>query len=301
MLFKVCIKRFRWALYCGVIFVALVYLTNIIGGDAGGAIGAICFFLFAPATLILFIWAVVKAVQDVAAVRIRGEAPPVDEPGVVSVWFSRLGDKLKNERAAFAALDAHGRRRCIIMRVIGALLAVGGFAMYFFDIVIIATLVLIAGLALWMMALPTSYNEAVDGAKMLTCPAGLDMDALCRGLETLDTPLGTPYLANVKFVKGKSLVFGPDSDGTFIYLYKTADGRRMYMAVNPIGEFVQEALTKRLRAPYELRADEATQAANGGVVYEETDPDALLDELFSVVSNYISTGVIAPTQHVKPL
>ena len=58
---------------------------------------------------------------------------------------------------------------------------------------------------------------------------------------------------------------------------------------------------KRLRAPYELRADEATQAADGGVVYEETDPDALLDELFSVVSKYISTGVIAPTQHVKPL
>ena len=106
-MFKVLIKRFRWALYCAVIFVALVFLSDALtasAGDGAGIIGTFAIFVFLPAGVIALIWAIVEAVKDIVRVRVKGEAPPEDKPTV----GAECAAKLKAGHAEFKSLDAAG-------------------------------------------------------------------------------------------------------------------------------------------------------------------------------------------------
>ena len=287
-MFKVLIKRFRWALYCAVIFVALVFLS-----DALTAIGTFAIFVFLPAVVIALIWAIVEAVKDIVRVRVKGEAPPEDKPTV----GAECAAKLKAGHAEFKSLDAAGKRRYIILRVLAVVLAAVSIMLFIKELIVVPTLVIIVAVALWLAASPKSYNAAVSGVKMLSCPAELTVEKLAGDIAALDSPLGTPYLARIKFVPGKSLVFGPDSEGEYLYIYKNAQGAPLYLAANPESAFIEERLTKPLRAPYEPRPGETGEE----LIIDRPDTDTLLDELTDAVSGWIETGTAAETEHFKRL
>lgn len=295
-MFKVLIKRFRWALYCAVIFVALVFLSDALtasAGDGAGIIGTFAIFVFLPAGVIALIWAIVEAVKDIVRVRVKGEAPPEDKPTV----GAECAAKLKAGHAEFKSLDAAGKRRYIILRVLAVVLAAVSIMLFIKELIIVPTLVIIVGVALWLAASPKAYNAAVEGVRMLSCPAELTVEKLAGDIAALDSPLGTPYLARIKFVPGKSLVFGPDSEGEYLYIYKNAQGAPLYLAANPESAFIEERLTKPLRAPYEPRPGETGEE----LIIDRPDTDTLLDELTDAVSEWIETGTAAETEHFRRL
>ena len=291
-MFKVLIKRFRWALNCAVIFVALVFLSDALTASAG-IIGTFAIFVFLPAGVIALIWAIVEAVKDIVRVRVKGEAPPEDKPTV----GAECAAKLKAGHAEFKSLDAAGKRRYIILRVLAVVLAAVSIMLFIKELIVVPTLVIIVAVALWLAASPKSYNAAVSGVKMLSCPAELTVEKLAGDIAALDSPLGTPYLARIKFVPGKSLVFGPDSEGEYLYIYKNAQGAPLYLAANPESAFIEERLTKPLRAPYEPRPGETGEE----LIIDRPDTDTLLDELTDAVSGWIETGTAAETEHFKRL
>ena len=82
MLWIICLKRFRWFIYC-LILAVLFALPAASDGESGGAFGAIAFLIFVPAAFVAFVWAAYAAVRDIINVR-KGGALPEDKPSVVS-------------------------------------------------------------------------------------------------------------------------------------------------------------------------------------------------------------------------
>ena len=105
MLWKICLKRFRWFIYC-LILAVLFALPAASDGESGGAFGAIAFFIFVPAAFVTFVWAAYAAVRDIINVR-KGGALPEDKPSVVST----AAGKLRDEAAVVNELDSHGRAK----------------------------------------------------------------------------------------------------------------------------------------------------------------------------------------------
>ena len=112
--------------------------------------------------------------------------------------------------------------RCILFRLLGVVLIVGGsigafFFSFSYFFLIIFTLVIIAGATLWIVANPQRYNERISGSSMVPCGDDITNEQLYKILCTLPTPLGTPHLAKVRGFKKPIIVYGSQSD-TYIYL-----------------------------------------------------------------------------------
>ena len=267
MLWKICLKRFRWFIYCLILAVLFALPAALGDGESGGAFGAIAFFIFVPAALVAFVWAVYAAVRDIINVR-RGGAMPEDKPSVIS---SAAG-KLRDEAAAVNELDSHGRSKYFIFRMLGALMIVGGVALIGWDSVITGTLVVIGGGALWIAASPKSFNETTDGMKMIPCPKEMTVEELYRGIRGMSTTLGAPYIGRVKTVPGDTILFGPNADGWFAYVYKSLDGRSFYAALSDF------AATIETPAP-----NPAPESAEDGET--ESDYDGVLEEIYIAVKH----------------
>ena len=265
MLWKICLKRFRWFIYC-LILAVLFALPAASDGESGGAFGAIAFFIFVPAAFVAFVWAAYAAVRDIINVR-RGGALPEDKPSVVSA----AAGKLRDEAAVVNELDSHGRTKYFILRILGALLVIGGLALIIKDAVVIGTIVLIAGGALWIAASPKSFNETTDGMKMVPCPKEMTIEELYRGIRGMSTALGAPYIGRVKTIPGDTILFGPDADGWFAYVYKSLDGRSFYAALSDF--------TATIETP---APNPAPDAADGET---ETDYDGVLEEIYTAVKH----------------
>ena len=74
MLWKICLKRFRWFIYC-LILAVLFALPAASDGESGGAFGAIAFLIFVPAAFVAFVWAAYAAVRDIINVHKGGALP----------------------------------------------------------------------------------------------------------------------------------------------------------------------------------------------------------------------------------
>ena len=266
MLWKICLKRFRWFIYC-IILAVLFALPAASDGESGGAFGAIAFFIFVPAAFVTFVWAAYAAVRDIINVR-KGGALPEDKPSVVST----AAGKLRDEAAVVNELDSHGRTKYFILRILGVLLVVGGIALIIKDAVVIGTIVLIAGGALWIAASPKSFNETTDGMKMVTCPKEMTVEELYRGIRGMSTALGAPYIGRVKTIPGDTILFGPNADGWLAFVYKALDGRSFYAALSDF--------TATIETP---APDPAPDAAEDGEA--ETDYDGVLEEIYTAVKH----------------
>lgn len=268
MLWKICLKRFRWFIYCLILAVLFALPAAYGDGESGGAFGAIAFFIFVPAAFVTFVWAAYAAVRDIINVR-KGGALPEDKPSVVSA----AAGKLRDEAAVVNELDSHGRAKYFILRILGVLLVIGGIALIIKDTVVIGTIVLIAGGALWIAASPKSFNETTDGMKMVTCPKEMTIEELYNGIRGMSTALGAPYIGRVKTIPGDTILFGPDNDGWFAYIYKSLDGRSFYAALS---DFTATIETPAPKAP-------APDTAEDGE--SETDYDGVLEEIYTAVKH----------------
>ncbi len=100
------------------------------------------------------------------------------------------------------------------------------------------TLLIIGALTVWMFSDVGMYNNWVDTVKMIPNPKGLKMPALFAAFKDMDTDLGRPWLGKVKFVGGKSLIWGPNPEGEYIYAYTGGLTSDIKLSMNMVPGFI---------------------------------------------------------------
>ena len=108
--------------------------------------------------------------------------------------------------------------------------------------------------------------------KMVTCPKEMTIEELYRGIRGMSTALGAPYIGRVKTIPGDTILFGPNADGWFAYVYKALDGRSFYAALSDF--------TATIETPV---PDPAPDTAGDGEA--ETDYDGVLEEIYTAVKH----------------
>lgn len=278
MLARVCIKRFRFTLYAFLFFLLMLHLSEKTGS---GAISAVCILIALPLTLIAFFWGIYAAIRDVIRYLNNGEVPE-DTPTLaeLAVWW------VLDEIDEVSSLDGHGKARFFLFRIGGAALAVGGLVLIIRDSITVGTIMLIAGLALWMSASPQSVNRNNTDMKLLACPENTTVAGIQAAFADMDTPLGRPYLGAIRTISGDAALWGPNAEGEYIYLYQTRNKRYIRLCSNNIPDWIT---SEHPAAPAE------TDGA-------PLDMPNLLADICDLVEAYLKTGTVGtlPQNSAEP-
>ncbi len=109
----------------------------------------------------------------------------------------------------------------------------------------IATVVMIAGIAIWGSASPENYNSLTDMGVMISMDRPRTIEEFYEAYKNVKTPLGSGYLVKFRTMKQKALMFGPDDKGQYLYFWLTKDGYIGYIGysfLNMIKEKYNEPL-----------------------------------------------------------
>lgn len=153
--------------------------------------------------------------------------------------------------------------------------------------IILFTIVLIAGIVIWQFADENSYNTWVDTVKLISDTEGLTVETIFEAFKELDTVLGKPWLAEAALLslKVKCLVFGPNIDGEFIYLYPvTSNSMSLNFSDDP--SFI---------AP--LDGEDWPLLEHEQTLQEPNDTDTIIRHRFSTA--YIMSDLVGKIQYFR--
>ena len=278
MLAKVCLKRFRFVLYAALFFLITLHITD---RTNSGLIATICIWFALPLAFIAFVWWIYACIRDIVRF-FKSGAVPEDAP----TWAERAVWWVQDELAEIASLDGRGKVRFFLFRIGGAALAVGGLVLIIRDSITVGTIMLIAGLALWMSASPQSVNRNNTDMKLLACPENTTVAGIQAAFADMDTPLGRPYLGAIRTISGDAALWGPNADGEYIYLYQTRNKRYIRLCSNNIPDWIT---SEHPAAPAE------TDGA-------PLDMPNLLADICDLVEAYLKTGTVGtlPRNSAEP-
>lgn len=220
--------------------------------------------------------------------------------------ISKIGTDVKNKKMQYAALSDELKKRYWKYRSIGALLFLAGIAMmvlifyivFTTDImpnllIIIGTILLIIGLAVYNMALPQDYNSGTDIVKMLALDRAYKIDEIYEDYKQLKTPLGSAYLAKLALSNKKAMIWGPDESGGFIYLWLNQSGNIGYLGYACVG--VSEVYTEPIYKPQEEFASSAAD-----YICFHSDVCMLQDNLYMNLEHYFKTKEVLAIPRCQP-
>lgn len=278
MLAKVCLKRFRFVLYAALFFLITLHITD---RTNSGLIATICIWFALPLAFIAFVWWIYACIRDIVRF-FKSGAVPEDAP----TWAERAVWWVQDELAEIASLDGRGKVRFFLFRIGGAALAVGGLVLIIRDSITVGTIMLIAGLALWMSASPQSVNRNNTDMKLLACPENTTVAGIQAAFADMDTPLGRPYLGAIRTISGDAALWGPNADGEYIYLYQTRNKRYIRLCSNNIPDWIT---SEHPAAPAETDGT-------------PLDMPNLLADICDLVEAYLKTGTVGtlPQNSAEP-
>ena len=99
------------------------------------------------------------------------------------------------------------KMRRILYRLVGAVVAILGFGLilkFYYSTVMISvgTVILICGVAIWMMATPEDYNNSTDIVKMVSFGDTVrKIEDFYEAFKKVSTPLGSGYLGHICTMK----------------------------------------------------------------------------------------------------
>ena len=93
----------------------------------------------------------------------------------------------------------------------------------------IATVVLIIGIAIWMLGSPDDYNGSTDICSMIAMDCPRKIEEFYEAYKDVRTPLGSGYLVQFYTMRQPALMFGPDKNGDFLYFWLSKDGNIGYL------------------------------------------------------------------------
>ena len=209
-------------------------------------------------------------------------------------------NKVKERNDAYKGLSKALKWRVWKYRIVGALIAVLGVRMWpmgnwstFW--ISFGTVVLIIGIAIFMMGSPQDYNSMTDTVKMIGLDREWTIEEFYEAYKEIQTPLGSAWLGYFYTSPYKSMIFGPDDRGQFIYFYLNSAGNIGYIGYSFLDNAIKEKLTEPVYPPVtDLGADTA-----GHLCYH-TDVFFFQDWLKASIENYVKTGQVIPFMDPLP-
>ena len=207
---------------------------------------------------------------------------------------------VKKSNDAYKELSASLKRRAWKYRIVGILVALigvrlcplGNWSSFWISV---GTVVLIIGIAIFMMASPEDYNAMTDAAAMIGFDRRRDIREFYEAFKKLQTPLGSGWLGRFISSPYDSLIFGPDLQGQYIYFYLDGSGEVGYIGYSFLENFISKRLTEPVYPPREsLDADTA-----GHLCYH-TDLFFFKDWLKESIKQFAKTGAPLPFTASEP-
>lgn len=153
--------------------------------------------------------------------------------------------------------------------------------------VILFTLTLIAAMVMRQFASQKVYNSWNDIIKMIFDTDGITIEKLYEVFGDMDTPLGNPWLGKIAMTKGNSMIFGPNTEGEYIYVAPYRKDR-IQVAHNDLTEFITPSKEEEWRlAPQKVQPDTAED-----IIRYRFGSACLLSELTNRLDQYIHNGRI---------
>lgn len=117
------------------------------------------------------------------------------------------------------------------------------FKFYYSSVLIsVGTVILIFGVAIWMMATPEDYNNSTDIVKMVSFGDTVrKIEDFYEAFKNVSTPLGSGYLGHICTMKQPALIFGPDKYGNYLYFWITGSGINGYLGYSDLAGLIQKA------------------------------------------------------------
>ena len=213
---KIILSYWRLPLVLLIVLLAILYLIGT-GADISGAVSAVCLFLVFPGFIFAFFRAVFLSVRNTVRFN-RTQWPETVSHPVVNALESVVFF-FSEEISTFRSLAGRMRWRFAGFRILAVILSAGGIVFIFISLPVIGTLVLIAGVTLWILANPNTFNDRVDGVRMVPCPSGCTEKDLFEKLRRKSSPLGTPVLAKLRQFKKPVILYGPDGFDNMVVVY----------------------------------------------------------------------------------
>ena len=219
------IKRFfyywRMPLIFFILFFVLLWLGSDLEGNAGGIISALWLFVDIPCLIIFTIRSIYLSIRDAINYHRTGVRkeditfPEID-------FVCGIIDDIVYEIDSLRELSARMRLRYFGLRLLSIVLIVGGIVGCFVCVnsifmLVIFSLVIIAGATVWIIANPITYNYRVENVRTIPCRRKLTSEQLYDALLPLPTSLGAPRFADVQGFKEPVIVYGSAS-GPYIYV-----------------------------------------------------------------------------------
>ena len=209
-------------------------------------------------------------------------------------------NKVKESNDAYKGLSKALKWRVWKYRIVGALIAVLGVRMWpmgnwstFW--ISFGTVVLIIGIAIFMMGSPQDYNSMTDTVKMIGLDREWTIEEFYEAYKEIQTPLGSAWLGYFYTSPYKSMIFGPDDRGQFIYFYLNSAGNIGYIGYSFLDNAIKKKLTESVYPPVtDLGADTA-----GHLCYH-TDVFFFQDWLKASIENYVKTEQVIPFMDASP-
>lgn len=209
-------------------------------------------------------------------------------------------NKVKESNDAYKGLSKSLKWRVWKYRIVGALIAVLGVRMWpmgnwstFW--ISFGTVVLIIGIAIFMMGSPQDYNSITDAVKMIGLDKERTIGEFYEAYKEIQTPLGSAWLGYFYTSPYKSMIFGPDDRGQFIYFYLNSAGNIGYIGYSFLDNAIKKKLTESVYPPVtDLGADTA-----GHLCYH-TDVFFFQDWLKASIENYVKTEQVIPFMDASP-
>lgn len=175
----------------------------------------------------------------------------------------------------------------------GAMFIMKGYYSRFF--ISVGTVILIIGIAMWMMASPDSYNSSTDMVQMIAMDRPRKIDEFYEAYKDVQTPLGSCYLAEFRTMRRPALAFGPSSEGDYLYFWLTGDGNLGYIGYS----FLECMIKKRITEPlHPLDENFGTNAA--AYICYHSDIILMQKGLKKSMEHFVKTGEVLPVLESRP-
>ena len=107
-----------------------------------------------------------------------------------------------------------------------------------------ATVVLIIGVAIWMLGSPGDYNLGDNGVIMITMEEPKKIEDIYEAYRKIETPLGSCYLGKITTMKQQALIWGPNSEGEYLYFWLNDSGIVGYLGYSGLDGLISKHITE---------------------------------------------------------
>lgn len=195
----------------------------------------------------------------------------------------------------------HMKMRTFLYRLVGVVIVLLGLALLFkfwyskFFISVSAVIVII-GVAVFMMASPESYNASTDVVKMIGMGDTIrTIEDFYEAFKNVPTPLGSGYLGHFYTMKQPALIFGPDFQGNYLYFWLNGSGLNGYLGYS----FMESMIKDRINEPLIPMKEDFGEDLAGYICFQ-ADVMLLQKYLYDSLSSFAKTGEVLPIPASEP-